>query len=266
MMRRLTGMLFLLTAVAGFGCGEDTPTPQPLALTKLSEVASGPVALELWSPSSLSVGLNRVFYKVSQGGQPVTEATLTQHPVMKMMGHQHGCPSVDPDTEASADGLFEGALVFTMPSGDAETWDLTVDVTPAGATEKTSLTLVNLPVADKDSRRTLSVDSGAGARKLHFTLNFPKPPTTGANEFVLTAHTTGPDMMTFPPVTDLSITATPEMPSMGHGSSGNVDPIHQGQGFYKGQVNFSMAGDWVLRFRVARGEETLGTFEYAFDI
>ncbi len=38
----------------------------------------------------------------------------------------------------------------------------------------------------------------------------------------------------------------PTMPSMGHGSPGNVHPVHHGNGWYRGTCNFTMTGDWDI--------------------
>lgn len=66
-------------------------------------------------------------------------------------------------------------------------------------------------------------------------------------------------------VDDLTLEITPEMPTMGHGSPGNVNPTAQGDGRYLGAVNFTMSGPWTVTVRVKRGDETLGqaVFEYA---
>ena len=44
-------------------------------------------------------------------------------------------------------------------------------------------------------------------------------------------------MMSWPADSSLSVTITPEMPSMGHGSPNNINPVHVGKGHYKGKVN-----------------------------
>ena len=67
------------------------------------------------------------------------------------------------------------------------------------------------------------------------------------------------------PLDDLTLQITPEMPSMGHGSPGNVNPTPQGNGHYLGTVNFTMAGPWTVTVVARRGEAVLCqvVFEFA---
>jgi hypothetical protein len=53
---------------------------------------------------------------------------------------------------------------------------------------------------------------------------------------------------------------------MGHGSLHNQDPVSVGQGHYRGQVNFSMAGFWTVTVKVSRGGATIGELIFEFDI
>ncbi|MNR44863.1 hypothetical protein D3C85_1636520 [compost metagenome] len=53
---------------------------------------------------------------------------------------------------------------------------------------------------------------------------------------------------------------TPEMPSMGHGSPNNVEPVITKNGIYKGKVNFTMTGDWKINFVLAKGGQSNVTF------
>ena len=48
------------------------------------------------------------------------------------------------------------------------------------------------------------------------------------------------------------------MPSMGHGSDGNVSPVHTENGVYAGKVNFNMTGDWQITLKLKRGDIMIG--------
>ena len=67
-------------------------------------------------------------------------------------------------------------------------------------------------------------------------------------------------------VDDLVISVTTEMPSMGHGSAGSVNPVRGEDGLYRGTVVFSMAGDWVMQLSVLADDATLGSFEFAIPL
>jgi hypothetical protein len=59
-------------------------------------------------------------------------------------------------------------------------------------------------------------------------------------------------MMNFPADNTYTIEITPEMPSMGHGSPNNVNPVNTGNGHYKGKVNFTMTGEWKVNVLVKK--------------
>ncbi len=260
MTRRLPLLALSLVAVA---CGPAPTTAEPPKPTALTSATSGALSVELLSFSPLAVGQSRVFYRVTQDGQPVTKAQLTQKPVMHMTTMSHGCPVQQPAGEANADGLFEGLLVFTMPSMGEEYWALTLDVTVDGATSPVTVDFGKVTVADSLMKKVVS----RGTQKIILSYGYPSAPKVGANEVVVTAHMPT-DMMklNFATVDDLAFTLTPEMPSMGHGSNGNVNPVRGADGLYRGTVVFSMAGDWVVHLGVRGGDADLGTYDFALDL
>jgi hypothetical protein len=75
------------------------------------------------------------------------------------------------------------------------------------------------------------------------SLNFTDSPKVGLNPIVFTLHRMQ-DMMIFSPVDDATPVLDPEMPSMGHGSPGSIDPASISAGRYQGSLSFSMAGTW----------------------
>jgi hypothetical protein len=50
------------------------------------------------------------------------------------------------------------------------------------------------------------------------------------------------------------------MPSMGHGSPNNINPLHIKNGHYKGKVNFTMTGDWRINLVLNKDGKTSSTF------
>lgn len=260
-MSRALVLLALPALALWVGCGGQPAARDPYS--KLSEAVSGDLTVELWTDRPLAVGVNRLQYRVLQGGQAQTSATLAQKPLMNMVstGSSHGAPVVDPLDTANDTGRFEGTVVFVMASSGSDAWDLTLDVTlPQGATASPKWTA--LAVAERDVKRTLTAGSGTMTEKLTLTLDLPAP-VMGINDYRLTAHKM--DMMThgFKPVADLSFHVTPQMTSMGHGSSGNLDPTGGADGFYAGQLNFSMSGEWDLKVDVSRGATALGSVDYS---
>lgn len=214
---------------------------------------------ELLSTAPLAVGRHVVTYRVTDkaSGARVTDAVLTHLPTMHMAEHSHSSPFVQP---ALIDDQWVGEIVFTMPSGELGTWDVALTVDRDDAQE--TLTFESVEIADADTRRDLVVGEG----KYIVTLNFDAAPKVGRNPFVLTVHQRAGMMGGFPPVADLAVTVTPEMPTMGHGSSGNVNPVHDENGNYRGEVNLTMSGLWTIDFGLSRAGEELGVVQYEIEL
>lgn len=52
------------------------------------------------------------------------------------------------------------------------------------------------------------------------------------------------------PITDAEIALASQMPAMGHGTASEKDPEHQDFGVYKGVINPTMGGQWILELTV----------------
>lgn len=262
-MKRSSSLVCSLLALFVVGCG---PAPAPVAAKpkQLAIASSSTLTVELLTVGPLTVGQNRVFYKVTRAdGAPVPHAHLVQLPLMKMETMQHGCPVLNPDHAPNADGLWEGLLVFTMASTEMDVWTLkaTVALEEGGAEEQ--LDFGSLSVADSAMKKVLTRDTS----KIILTLGYPDAPHVGSNPIVITAHQAMDAMkMEYATVDDLVFTVTPEMPSMGHGAAGSVNPVRGEDGLYRGSVVFSMAGDWVVHLGVVANDAELGTFDFPLDL
>lgn len=230
----------------------------PTGLIQLAQGSAEDLSVVLWSAQPLSVGWQRVYYRLQQAGQGLTEATLVQKPLMKMMNMQHACPVVQPGEKADAQGLFAGELLFQMAGNDAETWSLDLDVTAKGGSKRT-VSLGKINVSAAPYAKTLLVGSGMTAERYTVIVHFAAPPKVGLNPYRVAVHRVSSDMLSFDPVSDATLKGTPEMPSMGHGSPGNVDPSGVGGGFYEGKLNLTMPGDWRLNLAVSLGGKSIGT-------
>lgn len=253
-------MPVIVFALVAVGCGPEAEAPATQTPTPFATASAGGLTVEASSARPLAVGQNVIAYRITRDGAPVTRAHVVQHPLMTMPMKQHGCPTIEPG-DADEDGAFSGTVIFTMPSGDEGHWDLALAITPEGGDEVT-VTFESLSVADSTARKSLTVD---GVNTI-FTIAFAGgAPGVGRNEYTVSAHrASDAGMMRFEPVTDLTLTATPEMPSMGHGSSGNVDPVHRADGLYEGVASFSMAGDWALHVDVTAGGAEAGRISWTW--
>jgi hypothetical protein len=214
----------------------------------------------LLASSSLMVGLNALALEVkTSAGAPVTDATLEFRPRFTAAGGSRRCPVIGP-AAAGADGRHAFHAVFQEPSG-AGTWTAEVAVTRGGTT--TTVPLSTLTVAKgKDLARTFA----SGASEYVLAIEFLAAPEVGLNPVAVTLHETQDQGMTFAPVADATFTLDPQMPSMGHGSPGSVDPTPVSPGWYEGKVSFSMTGPWIVTVDASRSGASIGSpaFDVAF--
>ncbi len=263
--------VFLLSIPLSTGCGvepvEDGSGVSPFGDAPLARAQSGGFALELFTRGPLEVGRNEVAYRLvdASNDQVLTRATLTQKPMMTMAMHSHGCPLSQPKSEADGEGRFLGTIIPTMPNGAMGTWSLQVEAVPEGAAGALTFDFGDLQVTERalPARKDLVVGEDAYV----VTVNFPAgAPKVGSQDVIVTVHQSSQMGLSWPAQTDLTLVMTPEMPTMGHGSSGNVSPSHSGEGEYQGVLNLNMAGAWRVTLDLMRGETSLGKVVYDFEV
>lgn len=253
-------------------CGNDEPAiVNQVKYLKIGEVATSGSSFNvgLYAIDSFFVGYNKVYFKITDKstGLAVNHATLVLHPLMDMMTSSHACPVENPGDSLTADGYFKGAVIFSMSGTNS--WSLTVDVTANGRSE-TVLFPIDKVKSTNPVKKIVVIDSlstGAGTwaiTKYPVSLVEPSAWKVGNNPFEITVHTMT-SMMSFPCCSDMTVEITPEMPSMGHGSPNNVNPVSMGNGHYLGTVNFTMSGAWRINMVFKKGDRVIGKNAY-FDI
>ncbi|PRY55209.1 YtkA-like protein [Arcticibacter pallidicorallinus] len=245
-------LLVALFAFASCSKDNDINTDQELKKALIDEKTTpGGVRVKLWADSEdLRVSWNKLYVSLkTSSGANLTNASVTYKPVMDMMTMAHSSPAEQPVYNAEQ-SLYEGAVVFSMPSGTMGSWTLTVSVN----NEPVVFDIVVKPAA-ANTKHTAAI---VGSDGISYTVALIQPfkPKTGINDLQILINKRQ-DMMNFPAVEDLSVELKPEMPSMGHGSPNNVNPVHTGKGHYSGKVNFTMTGDWRLHFKLKRGNAVI---------
>ena len=259
----MIGLLLLITS-----CEEKTDDIENIDPTEnlilVGSNSDNGLAVNMYTDDSLQVGLNRLYFQLTDEstGDAVTEAHITHKPIMNMATMNHSCPIANPDMEANTDGLFESELVFVMASGMMGTWDDTVSIHNEAANTMHKVVFENLPVLETNMKKNLVAYDADSVQVIYIvTLNRLGNPEVGSNEFTLTVHKKA-SMMSFPEVVDMAISVNPQMPDMGHGSDGNVNPVYSENGKYEGTVVFSMTGYWTIDFAFSQNDESLGTVQY----
>lgn len=235
-----------------FGCA---PAASPLGAqpTVRATGTQGDVTVKLASFEALSVGQNRVFYQVLHEGAVVPHAELMQHPMRHGAGTEGSCPMMNPEHAPSADGFFEGLLIFTAPSSAELTWRLSIDVELShdGVTELVDLGV--LSVADSPLEKVLT----RAQRQVVVTLGAPAALKVGSNEIVVSAHE-ALDGTEWAPVNDLHFHLTPA-------TEGDVAPALGEDGLYRGAVVFGAPGDQVLHVDV-EADETITRLDFPVQV
>ena len=125
---------------------------------------------------------------------------------------------------------------------------------------------VVVPIAVVPSWRCAPLQSH-DARTYMVVFAEPKILQVGVQEFewlileVQHSREQGKVVTRYAPVVDFVVTFETLMPSMGHGSEGNRNPVHTREGRYRGRIGFNMRGDWRIDvFCFRNGVEVGRTF------
>jgi hypothetical protein len=248
--------LFCILALVSCSTEENPTQPKPAqtGLRVVGEQTSNGINVQLLASDTTTTGYNKLYIKLTKvsTGEIIRNARVSMTPVMDMGMHSHSAPSEQPPHTAAGD-VFPAGIVFVM-SG---MWTIDLDVRTENGEP---LAAVSLPVSVVESDRARVV-SGTDGKTYIISMGCLCGASVGINDIEFTVHSTE-DMMSFLPAEDLSPVMTPDMPSMGHGSPNNVNPVHRAIGHYEGKVNFTMKGEWRITLEVRRGTETLATTSF----
>lgn len=232
----------------------DTTEPSPTAgLTKLTDgYAIGAAAkVEIYTSSAvINSGYTKFYISLldSTTGNRIENANIQLMPMMDMVTMQHSSPYENPESDNTVNHLFPCSVVFTMPSTSGN-WTIKIQVTNSG---KVGLLTIPVTVVEPLKSRMKSFTALHDGGKYFITLIDPASPKVGINDMEIAIYKKA-SMMSFPADNSLSVALTPEMPTMGHGSPNNVNPVSMGKGHYKGKVNFTMTGLWKLNLDFMAG-------------
>lgn len=234
----------LVCALIFAGCKKDEVKPVEINKNKIAEQVSDNTTITLWSENTqLTTGYNKLYISLKDNnGKDVNNATVSYMPMMDMGTMKHSSPFENP-VYNSALRLYEGAVVFTMPSAEMGTWQL--DVTVNGAK-------VSFPVTiNETTQKLIASFLGTDEKKYILSLVVPQQWKTGLNDLDIMINRRA-SAMDYPADDGFTVEFYPEMPSMDHGSPNNVNPVSKGNGHYAGKVNYTMTGDWRLHFKLLK--------------
>jgi hypothetical protein len=272
--KTILAIAFATILLATNACKKEettTVTPTPVEVDQIPStykligetyILGAAAKAKVYSEKDLFVGYNKIFVAMfdSVSNTRLNDGHFDLTPMMDMGMMQHSSPVEVTDESIPSDKFWKAAIVFIMPSS-AGKWTL-------------NLTFHNHKT-DKEGEGELEVNvinpttsvmksfKASDSTKLFVTLIQPATPKIGLNNFEISIHKK--DMMGFPAVNDYTVEIEPTMPSMGHGSPNNVNPVFTSMGHYIGKVNFTMTGLWNVKITLKKNGVTIDN-KQSFDI
>lgn len=253
----ILSILSIVLVISSCSDNNDTVTTPSITIPKIkiAEGYSAGTKIELYSDDTLRVGYNQLYIRVldSASNAVIRNARLNCTPLMDMGTMQHSCPTEQTPSEQITGDLYPIAAIFTMAGTDSYKWSLNIGFrNQAGSKDG----VVSLPISVKQGEFVPQSFVGADGNSMIVAMIPIAKPVVGMNnaEFVIYKNT----LNGFIALDDLTTEIIPEMPSMGHGSPNNINPVSIGKGHYTGKVNFIMTGEWKITLALNRGGTELG--------
>jgi len=258
-MNRIYWILIFVIALT-FGCNNSTDPiddepDQPDYLVVAEDYDAG-IRIEVCSDDTIKMGYTELYIALfdSATNAGLNDVSIAIKPMMHMSMHSHSAPFEQIDVQKE-NGYWPCSVVFIM-AGD---WEIEVEFTD-NTNQVNGKIILPLTVLPSDLTKKVM---GQDSMSYFISMIEPRNPEVGMNTFEISVHKKE-SMMSFPAQQDFAVEMEPSMPSMGHGSPNNENPVHKTKGHYQGKVNFTMTGDWRIDLRLSRGNSL--TAETHFDL
>ncbi len=257
--KTILAITFATILLATKACKKDesiipTPTDEISSNYKLigeTYIYGAAAKAKVYAEKELFVGYNKIFVAMYDS---VTNTRLTNGHFdansimvdMEMLAH--AAPIELEEDTMPADKFWKAAIVFIMPS-TAGKWTLNmafhnhkIDMEGDGELE---VSIIN------PTTSVMKSFTANDSTNLFVSLIQPNLPKIGLNNFEISIHKKD-SLMGFTAVDDYNVEIVPIMPSMGHGSPNNVNPVFTELGHYTGLVNFTMTGLWNVKIIIKK--------------
>jgi len=236
--------LFLLSLIV-VGCNNENPLESlnPSSYyNKILTIDTSNYTIEMYSKTStvLQVGYNELGFRILKDGVERNTGFLKFNPIMYHTNSQHPTPVQDTFFYNNLDRLFTGYACFIMISDTTSVWAADYNYNNEFTIRKNKFDVFSSPVTQMRFWLDLQTNN-----VYLLTLIKPANPITGLNDYEIILHKT-PDQTVYYEVDSAEFYIRPWMPSHGHGSFNNINPVFKGNGKYEGKVNFTMPGEWFV--------------------
>ncbi len=241
----------------------NTPTPTE-NLIQIGEtyIIGAKAKAIIYSVKPFETGYNEIYVTLfdSIDGTKLSNGHFDIMPLMNMGSMLHSCPVENTEDTVTTNGYFKTAVIFSM-TGTSSQWSLNLMFHnhKNGLTGTGTIGVnVNASTPSRFKSTVLVLDS---SKSVYISLVNLKKPQVGINDFEITLHKKF-STMSYPDVNDYSVEIIPEMPSMGHGSPNNINPILTANGHYVGKVNFTMTGLWRINIKLYKSGTLISSDQY----
>lgn len=216
----------------------------------------------VYGTKEAETGYNEIYIALydSTDGTRLSRGHFDVLPMMDMGTMQHSAPVENTEDTTTTNGYFKAGVIFSMPGTASQWWlDLSFHNHKNNkygtgklglAVKSSSPTKFRSTVVSKDNNSSVFI-----------SFVNPIKPVVGINDFEVVLHKKI-NMMEYAPIDDYTIEIEPTMPSMGHGSPNNVNPVISSNGHYKGKVNFTMSGLWQIKVKLFKNGVLLSEDQY----
>jgi hypothetical protein len=218
-----------------------TSIPNESDLIVISDTTYNDLTFKVYADAKLDNKYHTVYLRImDKNGKPYNSSSLDYYPQMDMGMMKHGGAFEHPIVLGK--GWYQGPMVFIMADMPdmGPGWHLYTILETEG---KKDTIAIKLPVSVAKTMRTMS--SGTRDDSRVFISNL-LPDTVKQGKHPIKFLLNKMEDHHFPALDGYLIKLTTNMPSMRHGSSDNKDAEAVGNGYYEGEVNFSMAGEWEI--------------------
>lgn len=229
-------------------------------LTLSKTITNTTHSIEIYSAkTTVETGYQKFYlrFKNLSTGNYENPSAVSWSPMMHMTSMQHACPYSTLSKSVNKTNLYEGYIVFTMPSNDTEYWDLTLNYTING-TQYTVVDKINVVNASKKNLVFAKDTSVTPNITYVVALIEPNTPKVAVNDMQVAVFKKE-SMMSWPIADGFTVKIDPRMPTMGNHSSPNNVNLTQSAtgGFYNGKLSLTMTGYWKINLMVYMPSGTL---------